>query len=282
MLLYGKPVALSIQEKTAELVKFVKCKSIFPTLSIIRMGDNPDDIAYEKALIKKGAKLGIEVRTIELDADATQFEVECAVRSANYDREVHGIILMRPLSPHIDEKKICEMISTDKDVDGVTPYSAAHCFSGIDCGFYPCTAEACMRILDYYKIDLEGRDVVVAGRSSVIGKPVSMLLLNQNATVTICHSKTKDLAKKCSDADILITAIGRAGFFDERYLKDGQYIIDVGINTDAEGRLCGDVLASAAEKFDCSYTPVPGGVGAVTSSLLLWHTALAAYRILNK
>ena len=282
MLLYGKPVAQAIEEKTAELIKFVKCRSIFPTLCVIRMGDNPDDAAYERSLIKKGARLGIEVRTVLLSADATQYEVECAVRSVNFDREVHGIILMRPLSPQIDEKKICDMISTEKDVDGVTPSSAAHCFSGIDEGFYPCTAEACMRILDYYNIDLEGKDVVVAGRSNVIGKPVSMLLLNQNATVTICHSRTKDLKKKCSEADILITAIGRAGFFDENFLRDGQYIIDVGINSDAEGRLCGDVLSSAADKLDCSYTPVPGGVGAVTSSLLLWHTVLAAYRILKK
>ena len=282
MLLYGKPVALSIEEKTAEMLKLVKCKMIFPTLCVIRMGENPDDITYERMLLKKGERLGIEVRTASLGADASQFEVESIVRSINFDREIHGILLLRPLNKSIDESKICDLISTDKDVDGVTPYSAAHSFYGIKRGFYPCTAESCMRILDYYDVDLEGKDVVVVSRSSVIGKPVSMLLLDKNATVTICHSKTKNLAEKCAKAYVLITAVGRAGFFDEKYLRENQYVIDVGINSDKNNNLCGDVDMAAAEKVGCHYSPVPGGIGTVTSSLLLWHTVLAAFNTLKK
>lgn len=282
MLLYGKPIADKIENDIISTIEKLKYKSITPAIAVIRMGDNPDDISYEQMIHKKSNRLGISFKNITLAADTTQYELECAVRNANFDREIHGILLLSPLAPHINEEKICSIIPPNKDIDGVTALSAAHIYSGTSEGFYPCTAESCIRILDYYGIDISGKDITIIGRSKIIGKPVSMLLLDRNASITICHSKTKKLKEKCLNADIIISSTGKAEFLDEEYLKESHIVIDVGISFNTAGKLVGDVDSHAADKLNITYSPVPGGVGAVTSSLLLWHTVLAAYNTLKE
>lgn len=280
MLLSGKPVSKAIDNETEKSVRILNSKGIFPTLAIIRIGEKPDDLAYERMIKKRGEKLGIEVITKAVSADASQFDFETALRTANFDREIHGIILMRPFPNHINEEKICSMLSPEKDIDGVTATSIAHVFRRYGPGFPPCTAEACLKVLKYYDIDLTGKNVVVAGRSLVIGKPVALLLTNDNATVTVCHSKTRNSAEICSKADILITAIGKPGYFTKEYLNPGMTVIDVGINITENG-ITGDLNSNDAQSLGCSYTPVPGGIGSVTSSLLLAHTAKAAFNSLK-
>ena len=281
MLLYGKPISEMIENEIINCISKLRRHTIQPSVCVIRMGENSDDIAYERMLKKKSDRLGIEFRSKVVSWDASHFELENAVRSANYDKEIHGILLLRPLAPQIDEEKICSIISHEKDIDGITAQSAAHIFSGVSEGFYPCTAEACMLLLDYYNIELEGKDVTVVGRSLTIGKPISMMLLEKNATVTICHSRSKDLASKCSSADIIIASVGKAEFFDDTYLRNGQTVIDVGINFDSNGKLVGDINEYYAKKLDLTYSPVPGGVGSITSSVLLWHTVQAAFNTLK-
>ncbi len=281
MLLYGKPISEMIENNITDGICELRRHAVQPAVCVIRMGENPDDIAYERMLKKKSEHLGIEFRSKVVSWDASQFELENAVRSANFDKEIHGILLMRPLAPQIDEEKICSIISHEKDIDGITVHSSAHIFTGISKGFCPCTAEACMLLLDHYNIELDGKDVTVVGRSLTIGKPISMMLLDRNATVTICHSWTKDLASKCSSADILITSIGKAEFFDDKYLHKGQIVIDVGINFDSNGKLVGDLDEYYAKKLELTYSPVPGGVGGITSSVLLWHTIQAAFNTIK-
>ncbi len=277
MLLFGKPVAEAIEQNILKGVSELESKAVTPTISIVRIGNHEDDLTYEKMIIKHGKRTGIDVRRTVLNENSSQYEVECAIRNVNFDKEVHGVLLLRPLPSHIDEEKICSMLSYKKDIDGITPTSTDHVFSNRGPGFSPCTAEACIRLLEHYDIPLEGKNVAVIGRSLVIGKPVSLMLINKNATVTICHSKTQNIAEKCRNSDIIVAAAGKPEFVTSDFMSERQTIIDVGINVNSEGKLVGDVDIAAAQMKNCSITPVPGGVGAITSMLLLWHTVLAAY-----
>ena len=267
-LLKGKPVADSMQAALSERAHELRKKGIIPKLCIIRVGERSDDIAYETGAVKKMTATGIEADRVILNASCTQEELEEVMREKNSDEEVHGILMLRPLPAHLDEKKITQMISPEKDVDCMNPATLAGIFEPSEGLKTPCTPQAVIEMLRYYDIEMTGKKVAVLGRSSVIGKPVALLLLNENATVTICHSKTADLRETVREADIVISAMGRAKMIDGSYIREGATLIDVGINTDEDGKLCGDADFESAEKVAGAISPVPGGVGSVTTTIL--------------
>ena len=267
-ILKGKPVADSMQAALSEKAHELRKKGIIPTLCIIRVGERSDDIAYETGAVKKMTATGIEADRVILNASCTQEELEEVMKEKNSDEEVHGILMLRPLPAHLDEKKITQMISPEKDVDCMNPATLAGIFEPSEGFKTPCTPQAVIEMLRYYDIEMTGKKVAVLGRSSVIGKPVALLLLNENATVTICHSKTADLRETVREADIVISAMGRAKMIDGSYIREGATLIDVGINTDEDGKLCGDADFESAEKVAGAISPVPGGVGSVTTTIL--------------
>lgn len=267
-ILKGKPVADSMQAALSEKAHELRKKGIIPKLCIIRVGERSDDIAYETGAVKKMIATGIETDRVILDASCTQEELEEVMREKNSDEEVHGILMLRPLPAHLDEKKITQMISPEKDVDCMNPATLAGIFEPSEGLKTPCTPQAVIETLRYYDIEMTGKKVAVLGRSSVIGKPVALLLLNENATVTICHSKTADLRETVREADIVISAMGRAKMIDGSYIREGATLIDVGINTDEDGKLCGDADFESAEKVAGAISPVPGGIGSVTTTIL--------------
>lgn len=277
-LLKGKPVADAISQKTTELVEELLNKDICPTLAILRVGTNESDIAYEKNAEKKAKSLGIHVEKYIMDGDSTEDDVLDVLAVINGDPNIHGILMFRPLPKHMDEDKIRNHIEPSKDIDGISDAAVGSLFLGNAKGFPPCTAEAAMAILDYYGVELQGKKAVVIGRSLVIGKPVAMMLLDKNATVTICHSRTtdEDLKEACRNADIIIAAAGRAKTVTAEHVDGKQIIVDVGINFDEEGKMCGDVDFGGVEGNVSAITPVPGGVGGVTTALLMYHVATAA------
>ena len=275
-LLKGKPVVDSMAEDIRARVAGLEPAGITPTLALVRLGARPDDLSYERTAVKRAAGLGIATKRYELAADASQVDLASVLQSINDDVNVHGCLMFRPLPCSIDEKAMCDMLAAAKDVDGISVASLAAVFTDDGSGFPPCTAEACVKMLDHYEIPIEGKHVVVIGRSLVIGKPVSMMLLRRNATVTMCHSRTKNLAEICRAADIVICATGRARAYGREYFSVGQTVLDVGINFDAEGNLCGDVDFSEVEPVVAAITPVPGGIGTVTTSLTMEHTVAAA------
>lgn len=275
-ILKGAPCAKALTEELAGRADALKAKGITPCLALLRLGERADDIAYENAAVKRCEKVGIEVRKFLLPADAKKEEVLSAVRTINMDESIHGCLMFRPLADKETENAAARLLLPEKDIDCMTAGSLARVFSGTGAGFPPCTAEAVVRLLKYYEVPLAGRRVTVAGRSLVIGKPVSMLLLNENATVTVCHSRTADLAAECRDADIVVAAIGRARLLSKEFFKKGQVVIDVGINVDENGNMCGDCDFDAAEPVVSAITPVPGGVGAVTTAVLCEHVIEAA------
>ncbi len=276
-LLKGKCVADAINENSIALVNELKNKNITPTLATFRIGGNEADIAYESNINKRANNIGVKVINNVFDINIEVDEFIKEVNKANLDKNIHGILIFRPL-PFNDEL-IRNLIVAEKDVDGSSSDSLAAIFTNTNKGFAPCTAEAAMKILDYYNIDLVGKNVVVIGRSLVVGKPLSMLLLNRNATVTICHSKSKDIASISKKADIVIAAIGRTEMLNKDYFSNKQTVIDVGINYSVEkNKLCGDVLFEEVERVVENITPVPGGVGSVTNAILINHVVLSAYK----
>lgn len=281
VLIKGKPVADFITELLIKEVEQLKTRNIYPKLKIIRVGQNESDLAYERGALKRMNKCGILSEIKELPLDITQEDFIKELKKVNEDKTVDGILIFRPLPKQLDEKVIKNVILPEKDIDCLSPENAAKVTEGDDTGFPPCTPTAVMEILKYYNVELKGKHVVVIGRSMVVGKPVSMLLLKENATVTICHSKTKDLPKICSNADILIAAVGRAKMVNESYIKEGAVVIDVGINVDEEGKLCGDVNTDVCLKKASMITPVPAGVGSVTTSVLAKHVVKAAKQRIN-
>ncbi len=242
------------------------------TLAILRVGDKPDDIAYENSAVKRCEGLGINVKKFTYAEDCDIADVLAGIDIINKEENITGALLLRPFPKNLNDEVICSALDPKKDADGVTPGSLAGVFTGRKVGFAPCTATACMEMLDYYGIELAGKHVVVVGRSLVIGKPVAMLLEQRNATVTICHSRTKNLPAVCRSADIIIAAVGRAHFIGKDHVKAGQVVIDVGINFTNEGKLVGDVDFEAVNGIVCAVTPVPGGVGGVTTMVLARNT----------
>ena len=272
-LLKGSAVTKKINENLKQTLS--SWKDALPHLAIIRVGDNPDDISYEKSAVKKMELLGISHTCYTYPKTISTQEFRTAFQKINEDSSIDAILLLRPLPSSIDEKEIAEIIHPAKDIDGISPINIAKIFSGEKDGFAPCTAEAVMEMLSYTDIPLSGKTAVVIGRSLVVGRPLCMLLLNQNATVTICHSKTKNLPSICKTADILISCIGRPHMIDTSYVKENAVVIDVGINFDENGSLCGDVDSDNITQASF-ITPVPGGVGAVTTSILAKHVIKAA------
>ena len=244
--------------------------------AIIRVGENESDMSYERGAVKRCELLGITYRKYLLSSDASEEELLSVIDEVNNDKDIHGVLLFRPLPKHMDSTKIENALDASKDVDCMTEASLCSVFTGRNVGYPPCTPEACLAILEHYNIPCEGKNVVVIGRSLVVGKPVSMMLLKKNATVTICHTKTKDVQNIAKKADIIIAACGRAGVIGADYVKEGQVVIDVGINVNDEGKLCGDVDYTAVEPIVSAITPVPGGVGSVTTSILMKHVVDAA------
>ena len=277
-LLKGKPVADKINEKTAAITEELLSKDIVPTLAILRVGSDPSDIAYEESAVKKAKSLGVHVEKYIMDAKSDESDVLDVLKVINDDENIHGILMFRPLPAGMDEEKVRNHLAAAKDVHGITDAALGGIFTGNVSGFPPCTAEAAMTILKYYGIDLSGKKAVVIGRSLVVGKPVAMMLMAEHATVTICHSRTpeEDLKAACLDADIIICAAGRRSTLTEDCVNGKQVVIDVGINFDEEGKMCGDADFEAVKDKVKAITPVPGGVGGVTTALLMHHTAAAA------
>ena len=276
--LLGKEVTAALNEKIKSRAAALKEKGVEPTLGIIRVGEREDDLSYERGAVKRCETLGVACKKILLPADVTQEVLMDAVRQVNEDDSIHGVLIFRPLPRHLDEEAVIRALDPAKDVDGITDGSMVGVFAGREQGFPPCTPQACMEILDHYQIDCTGKKAVVVGRSLVVGKPAAMMLLKKNATVTVCHTRTKDMPSVVKEADIVIVAAGRAGVVDDRYVSPGQIIIDVGINVNDQGRLCGDVAYDTVEPIVDAITPVPGGVGSVTTSVLVGHVVEAAAR----
>ena len=276
MVLSGKEVAAAIRERVCDKVAALKASGTEPTLAILRVGEKNDDIVYENSAVREAAKLGITVKKVILAEGVELSEVLCAVNDLNNDDSVHGVLMLRPFPKHLDDELICEALCPEKDVDGITAKSAARVYAGRGVGYSPCTAQACMEILGHYDIDCSGKSAVVLGRSLVIGKPVAMMLMQKNATVTVCHSKTENIKEQAKRADILICAMGKAKMVDDSWVKDGAYVLDVGMNWDEEkGKLCGDCDYEKIADI-ANATPVPGGVGAVTTVVLMQNTVHAA------
>jgi len=272
----GIDVVNSMKERMLDDVERLKKEGIVPCLAIIRLGAKPDDLAYERGAIKRCEGLGIKCVVNEYPENIGQEDLIKEIQKINNDKGVHGILLFRPLPKHLDINVIKHVISPEKDIDCVNPVNVAKVFEGDETGFAPCTPAAVMEMLDYFKIDVTGKRVVIIGRSLVVGKPLSMLLLKKNATVTICHTKTRDLEKICKSAEILIAAAGAARMVKAEHVSPGQVVVDVGINVDENGNICGDVDFDAVEKIVGFITPVPKGVGTVTSSVLAKHVIKAA------
>lgn len=273
-ILKGLPVANSINEKLMEQVKSIE--GPLPHLAIIRVGERPDDCSYERGAVKKMDKVGVRCTTYTFDADIDNETFQAEFDKINENPDIDGILMLRPLPKQLDEKQIENKIDPRKDLDGISPLNLAKVYAGDESGYAPCTAEAVIEMLDYAGIDIKGKRVTVVGRSLVIGKPVSMLLMKRNATVTVCHTKTVDMAGTCKNAEILVAAAGSARMIKKEYVADGAVVIDVGINVDDEGSLCGDVDFDAISDIAAAATPVPGGVGSVTTSVLAKHLVKAA------
>ena len=271
--LRGKKVSDGIKEyvsKELETLTFV------PKLAIVRVGENPDDMSYERGATKKLKSFGLDVASYVFPQDISDEDFKKAFKDINEDDEVTGILLLRPLPHTINEKDIENMIDPKKDLDGISPINIAKVFAGDTTGFSPCTAEAVIEVLKAYDIELTGKRVTVIGRSMVVGKPVSMLLLKENATVTMTHTRTVDLKKTCSDAEIVIAAAGRAKMLNSDYCGQDAVMIDVGINVDENGKLCGDVDYATLDGKASAATPVPGGVGTITTAVLAKHLIQSA------
>jgi methylenetetrahydrofolate dehydrogenase (NADP+) / methenyltetrahydrofolate cyclohydrolase len=281
-LLKGGPASKALTEELSIEAAALKEKGITPCLAIVRVGARDDDIAYENGAMKRCEKIGISVKQVLLPEDVTENALLSEIEALNKDASVHGVLLFRPLPKHLNDERVRNALLPEKDMDGITDGSMAAVYAGTDAGYPPCTAAAVIRLLKHYNIELSGKNVTVIGRSLVIGKPVSMLLLKENATVTICHSRTENLAEVSKKADVLVVAMGKAQMITKEYIREGQTVIDVGIHVDADGNMCGDTLFSELEPIVDAITPVPGGVGSVTTAILASHVIEAAKKKIEK
>ncbi|CEN91995.1 bifunctional 5 [[Clostridium] sordellii] len=278
----GKPVADKISEGLIKEVNNLVTEGINPKLAIVRVGARADDLAYERGALKRCKTIGIETEVVELDENINQEEYIKVLHKLNEDKKINGILTFRPLPKHLNEDEIKYHIDPKKDVDCFNPINTAKIVENDESGYPPCTPTAVVEILKHYDIELSGANITVIGRSMVVGKPVSMLLLNENATVTICHSKSKNLPEISSKSDVVVAAVGKAKMINHDYIKDGAVVIDVGINVDDEGNLCGDVDTDDIMDKARMLTPVPGGVGSVTTSILASHVVKACKLQNNK
>lgn len=270
----AKKLCARLNQRSGKLQK----SGIFPKLAIVRVGEKAGDTAYETGARKRCAQAGVKVETAAFPSGVEEGEVIARLKELNEDPLVHGILVLRPLPEELDEEKIRRVLSPAKDVDGFTDESLAGAFAGREDAFLPCTAEACMELLNYHHIDVKGKHVTVVGSSLVVGRPAAMMLLNKFATVTLCHIYTEDVPKECLAADIIIAAAGCPGLIHRQHVKEGQILLDVGINLKEDKTICGDVDAEAVTGIVKALTPVPGGIGTVTTAVLAKHVIEAAAR----
>jgi methylenetetrahydrofolate dehydrogenase (NADP+)/methenyltetrahydrofolate cyclohydrolase len=275
-ILSGKEVSLYLINKISNRAEKLKSKGVIPTAAFIRIGIKRDDMAYQNSIIKSCNNVGVATELHELDENTNGDALLDIISKLNKDENIHGIMIFRPLPAGIDEERINAAISPEKDVEGMNPLNLAKVFAGNYEGFAPCTAAAVMEILKYYKIKLKGKHVVVLGRSMVVGKPLSMMLLKEDGTVTVCHSKSEQINTLAKSADILVAAIGKANIIGKDFIKPGAVVIDVGINVDSNGKITGDVNFEGAVDIASRITPVPGGVGSVTTAILVKNIVKAA------
>lgn len=281
-ILSGKEVAAALNERMAADVEACKAQGVTPTLAILRVGERADDISYEKGATKRAEGVGVAIKNVVLPGDCDQATLMAAIDDLNKDESVHGVLMFRPLPDQLDQQAACDALVPEKDVDCMTEGSLAGVFANTGRGYPPCTAQACMEILDHFNIDTVGKKAVVIGRSLVVGKPAAMMLLerSRSATVTVCHTKTVDMPSVVREAEIVIVAAGKAEMITGDYFSPGQIVIDVGINWDDEkGCLVGDAKFDEAEPIVKAITPVPGGVGTVTTSVLVSHVVDAAKKV---
>ena len=286
--LLGKEVTEAMNAKLQEKVEVLKAKGISPKLAIVRCGENPSDLSYEKGATKRAELIGVEVVKFVLPEDVTKEALIAQIEAINADDSIHGCLMFRPLPKHLkaDQDEICNHLAAAKDVDCMTGLSNSGVFTGKKLGFAPCTPQACMEILDFYGIDCKGKNAVVIGRSLVVGKPAAMMLMAKNATVTVCHTRTVNTAEIAKNADILVSSAGILGSLTKDYVRPGQIVIDVSINwdpakKDGQGGIAGDAVFEEVEPIVEAITPVPGGVGSVTTSVLIGHVVEAAERTLG-
>ena len=289
--LLGKEVNEKLNARIIADCEALKAQGVQPKLAIVRCGERPDDLSYENGATKRAEMLGVEVEKFLLPEDVTKEELLKVIDEINANDKIHGVLMFRPLPKHLkaDQDMICNRLDPRKDVDGMTDGSNAGVFMGKKLGFAPCTPSACMEILDHYGIDCTGKKAVVIGRSLVVGKPAAMMLMGKNATVTVCHTRSKNVPEICKEADIIVSAAGVLKSLTKDYVRPGQVIVDVSINWDAEkinakggkGGIAGDAVFEEVEPIVDAITPVPGGVGAVTTSVLIGHVVEAAKRTLG-
>ena len=276
-ILDGKATAMAVREGVAARVAALVADGVQPGLAVVLVGEDPASQVYVRNKDKAASAAGITVQTRKLPAETTQAELEAVVLELNEDAAVHGILVQLPLPKGLDEQRVVEAISPEKDVDGLHPANVAALVQGVE-GLLPCTPAGCIELLDRHDIALEGKHVVVIGRSQLVGKPVAQLALGRNATVTICHSRTKDLAAEVVRADVIVAAVGWAKLVKGDWVKPGAVVLDVGINRGDDGKLVGDVDFEAACQRAAWITPVPGGVGPMTIAMLLANTVTACAR----
>ena len=278
----GKRIAAEIKEELKQSTEAFKAiYGVTPCLAVIQVGDNPASTVYVNNKIKACQEIGFVSKSFHYSSTMTEQELINLIADLNYDDSVHGILVQLPLPEHFNEKNIIKVISPSKDVDAFHPYNVGCVMTG-EASFLPCTPAGIMELLKRYNIEIAGKECVVVGRSNIVGKPISQLLLHQNGTVTVCHSRTQSLAEHCRKADILICAIGKPKFFTADYIRPGAVVIDVGINRDENGKLCGDVDFEAVKDIAGYITPVPGGCGPMTIAMLMQNTYTAACRQLNE
>ena len=273
----GMPAVKAMAEEFKSRVAALKERGVYPKLAVVRAGEREDDIAYEKGIMKRFGTVEAEVEVIKLPIDIDEESFEETIRRLNEDEKVHGILVFRPLPKQLDDNRLKEIIRPDKDVDSISMANAAKVFACDKTGYAPCTAQAVMELLEHNKIDLTGKKVAIVGRSLVVGKPLAMLMLGRNATVTVCHTRTKNIAEECKRADILVACAGSAKMIKRDFTNPDQIVVDVGINF-VDGAMCGDVDYDDVAEHVAAITPVPGGVGTVTTSVLLKHTLESAER----
>lgn len=278
VIMKGAEVAAAMKEKLVREVEALKARGIEPTMDIVRVGAKPEDLAYERGARKRLEDIGIKLVVTELPEDIDQKHFEEEFSKVNDDPKINGIMLFRPLPKHLDEEPVDRMIDPGKDMDCMSPVNIAKVFSGDETGFAPCTPEGVMEMLDHYGIELKGKRVTIVGRSMVVGKPLAMLMLKKHATITICHTRTADLAGTCRNAEIVVAAAGKAEMITADMVSEGAVVADVGINVGADGKMCGDVDYDNVEPKASYISPVPGGCGSVTSSVLAKHVVIAAGR----
>ncbi len=271
----GKKVAADIQEDLKKKIADLKARGIDPCLAVVLVGENPASKKYVASKEKTCVQLGITSIAHKIPETTTQEELMKLVDALNSDKKVHGILIQLPLPKGLDEKEVMNRIAPEKDVDGFGPQSLGRLVLD-EAGYLPCTPHGAMKMLEAYGIDPSGKHAVVLGRSVIVGKPLALLLLRKNATVTICHSRTADLKAECLRADILCVAIGKPKFVKGDWIKEGAAIIDIGINVNEEGKIVGDVDFEAAKELAAFITPVPGGAGPMTIAMLMYNTVQAA------